>query len=451
MTSINLYEAYAAVYNEDFKTDLLEIGEDLSFVDDLSDNELVRIMEEIISEEEVTLQECLDVFDAEILSEESEMERMNRLQNKATRERKSAAATAKREKSAERERVGRKHAVKRLQVAATRAGRNIADRAKTLGAGAASAAAGGAAEAGRAASAAKEKVKGKLASAKEKMKGMVKSGRKAVAGGLRSLASKVEPKEKTGKEVKTAAKTAIRNTRHSGGGVGRKEKASSGGIKSKTAPGSGSGPSSSGRALPPVGAGTRTPSGNLRKDSQRVLAMSRAAAQGRKALNREDYEMLASALLEDLINEGYAETFEEAFTILESFSDYEVGEMVESYLMEDVETVDVYDIVLEHLVIEGYADTLEQAEVIMVNMSEEWRDEIIEEGYKKLPVGKMMGKVQRLAFKRGAATDDNTPENTKSHTRTATMSVTADMHDPEKVKAREYKNRVRGAAKKVYG
>lgn len=380
MTSINLYEAYAAVYNEDLREDQILVDEDLSFVDDLSDNELVRIMEEIISEEEVTLQECLDVFDSEILSEESEMERMNRLQNKATRAKKSAAATAKREKSAERERVGRKHAVKRLQVAATRAGRNIADRAKTLGAGAASAAAGGAAEAGRAArgaaSAAKEKVTGKLASAKEKIKGMVKSGRKSLAGGLRKLASKVEPKEKTGKEVKSAAKSAVRDTTYRGRGVGRKEKASSGGIKSRTASGSGSGPSSAGRALPPAGAGSRTPGGNIRPESQRVLAMSRAASKGRKALAREDYEMLASALLEDLINEGYAETFEDAFYIIESFSDYEVGEIVESYTAEN-DSVDVYDVILEHLVVEGYADTLEQAEAIMVHMSEEWRQEII--------------------------------------------------------------------------
>jgi len=38
---------------------------------------------------------------------------------------------------------------------------------------------------------------------------------------------------------------------------------------------------------------------------------------------------------------------------------------------------DIYDIILSHLLDEGYADTQEQAEVIMVNMSEEWRDSII--------------------------------------------------------------------------
>lgn len=42
------------------------------------------------------------------------------------------------------------------------------------------------------------------------------------------------------------------------------------------------------------------------------------------------------------------------------------------------EEVDIYDIILSHLLDEGYAETQEQAEVIMVNMSEEWRESICE-------------------------------------------------------------------------
>jgi hypothetical protein len=42
------------------------------------------------------------------------------------------------------------------------------------------------------------------------------------------------------------------------------------------------------------------------------------------------------------------------------------------------EEVDLYDIILSHLLDEGYAETPEQAEVIMVNMSEEWRESICE-------------------------------------------------------------------------
>ena len=43
------------------------------------------------------------------------------------------------------------------------------------------------------------------------------------------------------------------------------------------------------------------------------------------------------------------------------------------------EQVDLYDIILSHLLDEGYAETQEQAEVIMVNMSEEWREGILSE------------------------------------------------------------------------
>jgi hypothetical protein len=42
------------------------------------------------------------------------------------------------------------------------------------------------------------------------------------------------------------------------------------------------------------------------------------------------------------------------------------------------EQLDLYDIILSHLLDEGYAETQEQAEVIMVNMSEDWRESICE-------------------------------------------------------------------------
>jgi len=43
------------------------------------------------------------------------------------------------------------------------------------------------------------------------------------------------------------------------------------------------------------------------------------------------------------------------------------------------DSYDYYDIILSHLLDEGYAETQEQAEAIMVNMGEEWRDSIVEE------------------------------------------------------------------------
>ena len=43
------------------------------------------------------------------------------------------------------------------------------------------------------------------------------------------------------------------------------------------------------------------------------------------------------------------------------------------------EQVDLYDIILTHLLDEGYAETNENALAIMANMSEEWRDSIVGE------------------------------------------------------------------------
>jgi hypothetical protein len=58
------------------------------------------------------------------------------------------------------------------------------------------------------------------------------------------------------------------------------------------------------------------------------------------------------------------------------------------------EAVDLYDIILSHLLDEGYADTQEQAEVIMVNMSEDWRESICE-GLKPRPEEKMQNKIRK--------------------------------------------------------
>jgi hypothetical protein len=404
MTSTQkLYESYFAVYDDELREDIFAVEEDLSFVDDLSDNELTIIMEAIFSEGEFKLNECVQLLDSQILSEESEMERMNRLQNKATRERKSAAATAKREKSAERERVGRKHAIKRMQVAAVRAGRNIADRAKTLGAGAASAAMGGAAEVGRKLSSAKEKVKGFLSNVKKSAKAGYSAAKKEFSG----QAAKEAKARETGRQMRRAARAQASAARRAdtsefeskpsssassskptwrpgGQNVNRTFKPQQGPSPAPKGPRSPAPyrnvggaiknsvePSSTGRALPPVGAGTRTPGGNLRRPSQRALAMSRAIKQGRKRLG-EDFDFI----LEYLINEGYAETFDQAVEVLDSFSDHEVNQIVENYYSEERE--DLYDVVLAHLLDEGYADTPEDAQSIMANMSDAWISEILE-------------------------------------------------------------------------
>jgi len=407
----NLMEAYVSVYDEDLRQELSYIDEDLSFVDDLSDNELVQIMEEILSEEEVTLQECLDIFEGELLSEarvdmaaraKARREYAASSEKSASEARKrsaSAQAAAEREKTAERGRVAKKHAMKRLQVAATKAGRNIQDKAqkaKTLGAGAASAVAGGAAEAGRA-------IKGKLASAKEKIKGFLKGAKKAAI----KVADRI-----SGKEAKrTAIKRTAFNKRKEERAAAAKTSARNAFNKPSSA--NSGGPSSTGRLLPPAGGTTkskpnvgRTRIGNQTKpvptrpgvriaggsgfgNPERGVSTPQTTKKGMKtaagAITKinASYEMLTDMIAEELMFEGYASNLWEAYDIIVEMNDFDLDDIVEAFeehLVEEVEGeeyVDAYDVVLQHLLDEGYADSVESAESIMANMSEEWRSSIL--------------------------------------------------------------------------
>ena len=81
------------------------------------------------------------------------------------------------------------------------------------------------------------------------------------------------------------------------------------------------------------------------------------------------------------------------------------------------EGVDLFDTILEHLVAEGYADTNEAALAIMANMSEEWRESIVDEGYKEIDRekhGRMYNRYKKLrtaamkdAQETGEASGDN--------------------------------------------
>lgn len=393
MNAFNLYEAYAAVYDEDLREDILSLEEDFEFIDELSDNELDQVMEEILSEG-VELSECVQAFDEYLLSEETEMQRMNRLMNKRTREKKKEKASQERsQRRAER--------VERIKSSAKRA----AEKVKTTAAGAASAVAGGASEAGRKAKEGAKKVSGKLAAAKEKIKGFMgrigraaKAGAKAAKKEFSGEAEREARARSTGREMRRAARRQASAER---------SKDTSAFEKSKAPVGTSENP----RIGKPAPERKALPAGKDKPESgRRVKAAAKAAiaAQGstskgvriagargvsplatqKKDIKRymgaasktvkEDFEILAEMILEDLINEGYADTFEEALYVLESFSDYEVGEIAEGYLVEETEVVDLYDVVLEHLLEKGYADSEEAATVIMANMSEEWREEIVE-------------------------------------------------------------------------
>jgi hypothetical protein len=398
MNAFNLYEAYAAVYDEDLREDILTVEEDFSFIDDLSDNELVQVMESILLDGQYTLDECVEVFDYAILSEETEMERMNRLQNKATREKKAAAATAKREKSAERERVGRKHAMKRVQVAAGRAAQNIAR---------------GASEAGKKAGEGAKKVGGKLAAAKEKISGFLgRVGRAAKAGASAAKkefsgeAGREAAARTTGRQMRRAARQQASSERSRDTSAFEKPKAKVGTSENprigqpaperkalapaKDAPESGrrikaaakaaiAAKGSTSKGVRVAGAGGVSPLATTKKSAATYAkAASGVKRPARKTTAAENYEIIADIIAEDLMNNGHASNLIEAYEIIIEMDDYEVGEIAENYLVEEVETLDLYDVVLEHLLDEGYADTEEAATVIMANMSEEWREKILE-------------------------------------------------------------------------
>jgi hypothetical protein len=398
MNAFNLYEAYAAVYDEDLREDILTVEEDFSFIDDLSDNELVQVMESILLDGQYTLDECVEVFDYAILSEETEMERMNRLQNKATREKKAAAATAKREKSAERERVGRKHAMKRVQVAAGRAAQNIAR---------------GASEAGKKAGEGAKKVGGKLAAAKEKISGFLgRVGRAAKAGASAAKkefsgeAGREAAARTTGRQMRRAARQQASSERSRDTSAFEKPKAKVGTSENprigqpaperkalapaKDAPESGrrikaaakaaiAAKGSTSKGVRVAGAGGVSPLATTKKSAATYAkAASGVKRPARKTTAAENYEIIADIIAEDLMNNGHASNLIEAYEIIIEMDDYEVGDIAENYLVEEVETVDLYDVVLEHLLDEGYADTEEAATVIMANMSEEWREKILE-------------------------------------------------------------------------
>lgn len=427
----NLTEAYLAVYDEDLREDLFEEEEDFSFMDDLSDNELVYIMEQILLEGRHTLGECLDVFEGEYLFESEARERRRA---QAGEKRKEAFQKATRPARA----MGRL-AMGRLKKAATKAGENIkagvesakkygsekvASAKKKIGSfinkarGAAqrtatdvSAAPGiakrtagrvgarlvhKAAEAGRGAAL---KAANKLGSVAHKS--YEKGGGESLRKTLRGSGSSSAPSKST---------SSARDTTHSGGGVGRREAASSGGVRSKGGsmgssgsqgrslsgssvrghlPSSTSSPASARRSAALMklqksekgtsSRGTRIagPQAGQASPKKAHTGVRDAAAKfAKKAGLSEELIYILESIMYDLIQEGYAQDFEDAFDLVESLSETEFDDLMESYLEED-DSYDVYDLVIRHLIDEGYADTFEDAEAIMVNMSEDWRLDIL--------------------------------------------------------------------------
>lgn len=399
MTSFNLYEVYAAVYNEELREEILSIEEDFSFIDELSDNELDEIMEEILSEGEITLTESVEIFEELIME-------LNPYAPAGSKEAKAyAKSTTKSKRSAEAS-ERRAARVERIKGAAKRAGEAVKSRASEVKKGAVS----GAKSAVGSAKAAKAKVSGKLASAKEKIKGFIgKVGRAAKAG---ASAAKKEFSGEAGREA--AARTTGRQMRRAARQQASAErgKDTSAFEKPKAKVGTSENPrigqpAPERKALPPAsdsgkrikaaakaaiaaqgskskgvrvaGAGGVSPLATTKKSAATYAkAASGVKRSAKKAVAAENYEIIADIIAEDLINGGYASDLIEAYEMIIEMEDFQVGEIAESYLVEETEVVDLYDVVLEHLLDEGFADTEEAATVIMANMSEEWRSEILE-------------------------------------------------------------------------
>jgi len=99
----------------------------------------------------------------------------------------------------------------------------------------------------------------------------------------------------------------------------------------------------------------------------------------------EEVENWVNSLLE----EGY------------DLSEYTWEDMYESYLNEDSSIIqrqsfDLFDVIMGHLIDEGYAEDEKSASVIIANMSEEWKESIINEGFKRMNRRKIEKQAQRL-------------------------------------------------------
>jgi SOS response regulatory protein OraA/RecX len=104
-----------------------------------------------------------------------------------------------------------------------------------------------------------------------------------------------------------------------------------------------------------------------------------------------------------------------------------------------------FDIILDYLLDEGFVNNEVSAEVFIEHMSDEWLNSILE-GYKKLPVGKMINKAAKIAAA-GETPAGRIDTRRAAKKRTTMIAYVADKHDPEKVKQKNDHNRAKHARK----
>lgn len=263
-----LCEAYVAVYDEDLRNDLemISLEEDLSFIDDLSDEELLEICEEVISE---MIVEGYDLTDGEYLFEsENIQERLDRV--------KSALSTALKKVGGKMSKVGPSGSYRMVR----RGGKLVTPKRekikKTIG------------KLGRTLASAGER----LAPAKKETS-VERKTTKALPG---AVARKALPPARDSQETEKPTFKKIT-------------------VSLPAAP--------ERKALPPVG---KTKSGKTLTQSQRN---TQTAMQNRRLATRLGEEIdLYDVVLEHLIDEGYADTIESAEKIMVNMSEEWRGEIL---------------------------------------------------------------------------------------------------------------------------
>ena len=113
-----------------------------------------------------------------------------------------------------------------------------------------------------------------------------------------------------------------------------------------------------------------------------------------------------------------------------------------SFLKKSKEEKVEESVIIDYLLDEGFVNNEVSAEVMCKFMSEEWKEEILE-GYKKLPVGKMMKQATRKGMRVVANAVGGLPS-TKPRSQAAKKADVADKHDPVKVQQRRNGNSALG-------
>jgi hypothetical protein len=299
-----LMEAFNAVYDNEIREEYLE--EDYAFLDDFDNEEIEDIVEEVIYElidEGYEVEELEEIFEETFLTEAKVTIGTGSLRAAKVRvaSRKSAKRKARKEKiqSAARGvlssiKKGVKRAAKKVGLGAEKAKQAMQGR-------------------DRSAERSTRRAKAKMKSA------AVKNLRKAVTG--KAKAPKAVEKKVSRKDVTGSAGAGAAGT-----------------IRSKSSGGSGGGPSSKGRALPPKGATSRTDAGNLRKPSQVTFALSRAAKAGRKRMEKlnNSFDMF-DVVADFLISEGLADDINEAnWIMVNEVTAEDIEQIVELYELEEL-------------------------------------------------------------------------------------------------------------------